>query len=212
MMDILNLMMNLDSEIAGFIAAHGNLTYLLLFTIVFLEIGVFPLFFLPGNPLIFIAGSFCKIGSLSLIPTIATLTCAIILGNLLSYQIGRLFGHKISHSQSPWANQKALHKTTVFYAKYGTYTLMVSPFIAVVRTFAPLLAGISQMQTKQYLIASSIGALLWISILVMAGYFFSSIAFIQMHMASIVLTGLAIGLVFVVYGVIKAKNKHKPFH
>lgn len=209
MMDLLNLMMNLDSEIAGFIAAHGNLTYLLLFTIVFLEIGVFPLFFLPGNPLIFIAGSFCKIGSLSLIPTIATLTCAIILGNLLSYQIGRLFGHKISRSQSPWANQRALHKTKVFYAKYGTYTLMVSPFIAVVRTFAPLLAGLSQMPHKQYLLSSAIGAILWIGILCMAGYFFSSIDFIKMHMASIVLSGLAIGVGFVIAGLFKSKLKKK---
>lgn len=199
-MELLSLLMNLDSQIASFIAAHGDLVYLLLFAIVFLEIGVFPLFFLPGNPLIFIAGSFCKIGSLSLTPTILTLSSAIILGNLVAYRIGRLFGHKISHSESQWINQKALHKTKTFYAKYGSYTLMVSPFIAVVRTFAPLLAGISQMSTRLYLISSTIGALLWIGILMMTGYFFSSIDFIQMHMASIVLSGLAIGIGFVIVG------------
>lgn len=208
-MEILSLLSNLDGQIASFIAAHGSLIYLLLFAIVFLEIGVFPLFFLPGNPLIFIAGSFCKIGSLSLIPTLATLTTAIILGNLLTYQIGKLFGDKISRSKSPWANKNALDKTKVFYAKYGQWTLMVSPFIAMVRTFAPLLAGVSKMPYNKYLISSTIGAILWIGILVFAGYFFSSFSFIQEHMASIVLGGLAIGIGFVIAGFIKSRISRK---
>lgn len=206
-MEILSLLSNLDGQIAGFIAAHGKLIYLLLFAIVFLEIGVFPLFFLPGNPLIFIAGSFVKLGSLSMLPTLATLLSAIILGNLLTYQIGKLFGDKISRSKSPWANQNALDKTKVFYTKYGQWTLMVSPFIAMVRTFAPLLAGVSQMAYKKYLVSSTIGALLWIGILVSAGYFFSSFSFIQEHMASIVLAGLAIGIGFVTIGFIKTRLK-----
>ncbi|MCH9848508.1 MAG: VTT domain-containing protein [Betaproteobacteria bacterium] len=205
-MEILNLLSNLDGQIASFIALHGNLIYLLLFLIVFLEIGVFPLFFLPGNPLIFIAGSFCKLGALSLIPTVTTLIVAIILGNLFTYQIGKLFGDKISRSNSPWANKNALDKTRLFYAKYGTFTLMVSPFIAMVRTFAPLLAGVSHMSYRQYLFSSTIGAILWIGILVSAGYFFSSISFVQEHMASIVLSGLAIGIGFVIYGFFRSKK------
>lgn len=208
-MEILSLLSNLDGQIANFIATHGNLIYLLLFFIVFLEIGVFPLFFLPGNPLIFIVGSFCKLGALSLIPAIVTLITAIILGNLLSYQIGKLFGDKISRSNSPWANKNALDKTRVFYAKYGTFTLMISPFIAMVRTFAPLLAGVSYMSYRQYLLSSTVGAFLWIGILVTAGYIFSSIAFVQEHMASIVLSGLGIGIGFVIYGILKSRKNRK---
>lgn len=208
-MEILNLLSNLDAQIAGFIAAHGSLIYLLLFAIVFLEIGVFPLFFLPGNPLIFIAGSFCKLGSLNLGLILVTLTTAAILGNMLSYQLGKVFSHKISHSQSRWVNQNALNKTRLFYAKYGQLTLMVSPFIAVVRTFAPLLAGVSEMSYKKYLLASTIGAMLWVVGLVLAGYFFSSFAFIQQHMASIVLAGLAIGIGFVIFGIVKSKARQQ---
>lgn len=204
-MELLSLLSNLDGQIAGFIATHGNLIYLLLFAIVFLEIGVFPLFFLPGNPLIFIAGSFVKLGSLSMLPTLATLTSAIILGNLLTYQVGKLFGDKISRSKSPWANKNALDKTKAFYTKYGQWTLMVSPYIAMVRTFAPLLAGVSRMSYKKYLASSTIGAFLWVGILVPAGYFFSSFSFIQEHMASIVLAGLAIGIGFVTVGFIKTR-------
>ncbi len=206
-MEILQLLMHLDSHIAGFIAAHGNLTYLLLFVVVFLEIGLFPLFFLPGNPLIFIAGTFCKVGSLSLAPTLITLTTAAVLGNLLAYQVGRISGHKISHSQSPWIKQKALDKTKSFYEKYGQWTLMVSPFFAVIRTFAPLLAGIGQMPQNKYVFSSTIGAILWVGILVFSGYFLSGSDFIQHHLASIVLAGLAIGLCFVLYGFLKTRRK-----
>lgn len=205
-MQVLHLLSNLDANIASFIAVHGSLIYVLLFTIVFLEIGVFPLFFLPGNPLIFIAGSFCKLGSLGLAPTILTLISATILGNIVSYRLGKVFGNRINSQQSPWVSQNALNKTRGFYAKYGSLTLAISPFIAVVRTFAPLLAGVSAMPQKQYLTASTIGALAWVVGLVLAGYFFSSIAIIQQHMASIVLAGLAIGLGFVVLGVIKSKK------
>ncbi len=208
-MEILSLLSNLDAQIAGFIAMHGNLVYLLLFAIVFLEIGIFPLFFLPGNPLIFIAGSFCSLGSLNLNLTMLTLGSAIILGNLVSYQIGKMFGHKISNSHSRWANKNALDKTRKFYDKYGQFTLMVSPYIAMIRTFAPLLAGVTEMQYKKYLFASTIGAFLWVVGLVLAGYYFSSIGFIQEHMASIVLAGLGVGFCFVAYGILKSKSKRK---
>jgi membrane-associated protein len=206
-MEILSLLSNLDAQIAGFIAAHGNLIYLLLFAIVFLEIGIFPLFFLPGNPLIFIAGSFCKLGSLHSGLAIITLATAAIMGNIISYQLGRLFGTKINSGQSHWINQNALNKTRNFYAKYGQATLMISPFIAVVRTFAPLLAGVGEMQYRKYVFASTIGAVLWVVILVLTGYFFSSIPFIRQHMASIVLAGLAVGLGFVIYGFVKSRVK-----
>ena len=211
-MEILNLLMHMDTQIAVFIGMHGNLVYLLLFSIVFLEIGIFPLFFLPGNPLIFVAGSFCSIGSLSIPSTIAALLGGAILGNLASYRIGNLFGNKIAHNKSlqvnhQWLNDKALDKTRKFYAKYGQLTLMISPFIAMVRTFAPLLAGITKMNHHQYLVYSTIGAVQWVILLMLLGYYFSSIAFIKMHMASIVLSGLAIGIGFVLFGLIKNRGK-----
>jgi len=206
-MEFLSLLSNLDAHIAGFIAAHGSLVYVLLFAIVFLEIGIFPLFFLPGNPLIFITGSFCKLGSLNLWFAIVTLTTAAILGNILSYRLGRAFGHRISKSHSRWVNQSALNKTQNFYIQYGQLTLMLSPFIAVVRTFAPLLAGVSEMQFRKYLFSSTIGAVLWVLILVAAGYFFSSIAIIQKHMATIILAGLVIGIGFLTYGFVKSRTR-----
>lgn len=208
-MEFLSLLTNLDSHIAALIGAYGNQVYWLLFAIVFLEIGVFPFFFLPGNPLIFVAGSFCSLGSLHLAPTLFTLISAAFLGNIVSYKIGNAFADKINHSESRWANQNAMAQTKAAYAKYGQLTLMISGFIAVVRTFAPLLAGISQMPYRQYVFASTAGSFIWVGMLVTAGYFFSHIAFIQMHMASILLSGFAIGLCFVVFGWFKSRGKQK---
>lgn len=206
-MELINFITHLDTQIAGFISVHGNLIYLVLFAIVFLEIGICPLFFLPGNPLIFIAGSFCKLGSLHLQTTIITLILANILGNFLSYNMGKMFTKRIQQNQLPWINQSSLNKTRNFYTKYGQYTLTLSPFIAVVRTFAPLLAGVSEMPLQKYLISSSIGGIAWVLVLVLCGYFLSSLAIVEHHMASIVLTGLAIGLGFVVFGFIKSKTR-----
>ena len=100
-------------------------------------------------------------------------------------------------------------QTKAAYEKYGQLTLMISGFTAVVRAFAPLLAGISQMPYRQYVFATTAGSFIWVGMLVTAGYFFSHIAFIQMHMASIILSGLTIGLCFVVFGWLKSRGKHK---
>jgi len=208
-MEILSLLTNLDTHIAAIIGAYCNQVYLILFAIVFLEIGVFPFFFLPDNPLIFVAGSFCSLGSLHLAPTLFSLISAAFLGNIVGYKIGNAFASKINHSHSGWVNKKAMAQTKAAYEKYGQLTLMISGFTAVVRTFAPLLAGISQMPYRQYVFASTAGSFIWVGMLVTAGYFFSHIAFIQMHMASIILSGLTIGLCFVVLGWLKSRGKHK---
>lgn len=208
-MEILNLLYNLDSLINSCIVDHGNLVYLLLFTIAFLQIAIFPLFFLPGNPLIFIAGSFCSLGSLDLTFTMLALGSAVISGNLISYQVGKLFGYRINNSNSRWANKDGLNKTRKFYEKYGQYTLLVSPFIAMIRTFAPLLAGVTEMQYKKYLLSSTIGGVFWVVSLVLAGYYFSGFSFIQEHMASIILAGLGVGFCFVAYGLLRPRRKRK---
>ncbi|MFT7228539.1 MAG: membrane-associated protein [Methylophilaceae bacterium] len=156
-MEILSFLTNLDSHIAAIIGAYGNQVYLILFAILFLEIGIFPFFFLPGNPLIFVAGSFCSLGSLHLAPTLIS---AASLDNIVSYKIGNAYACKINRSHSGWVNKKAMAQTKAVYEKYGQLTLMISGFIAVVRTFVPLLAGISKcpsdnMYTPQRQAASS---------------------------------------------------------
>jgi membrane-associated protein len=194
---------HLDAQLGTLIAANGNLIYMLLFAIIFCEIGFLPLFFLPGDPLIFIAGSFCKVGSLNLPLLILTLGVAAFFGNVVNYR----FGAKVGEKAHGGKYQGAINKTQRFYEKYGQLALFVSPFIAVIRTFAPFLAGVSHMPLRKYSISSTMGTTIWIASLTLAGYFFSEIPFIHYHMASIVLVGFAIGLAFVLLGAILSRKK-----
>lgn len=206
MMISLQFLTSLDNHLGSMIAMHGDLIYLILFTIIIAEIGFLPLFFLPGDPLIFITGSFCKIGALSLPLMMFTLVTAAFFGNLISYKIGAAIGDKIDTKQYDWVNKKALEHTRSFYKKYGRTTLFISPFIAVVRTFAPFLAGVSKMPFGQYMFSANAGTTIWIVSLMLAGYFFGEIPFVRQHMATIVLSGLAIGLSCVVIGAIFSKK------
>lgn len=207
MLQLLHFFTGLDTQLGSLIAAHGDLIYVILFAIVFTEIGFLPLFFLPGDPLIFITGSFCKVGSLSLAGMMLTLSIAAFLGNLVSYRIGAAVGENIDAHQYRWVNKKALERTRAFYAKYGRMTLFISPFIAVVRTFAPFLAGVGRMPFARYLVAANIGTTFWVVTLMLAGYFFSEVPFIRHHMASIILSGLSIGIACVAIGAIFSRKK-----
>ena len=217
MMDFLQLLhffTSLDAQLGSLIAAHGDLIYVLLFAIVLTEIGFLPLFFLPGDPLIFISGSFCKVGSLNLIALMLTLSVAAFIGNLISYKIGSLVGKKVHGERNMLLNKiainkKALARTHLFYAKYGQLTLLISPFIAVIRTFAPFLAGVSNMPFRKYMVSSSLGTTFWIVSLTLTGYLFSDIPFIRNHMASIVLAGLSIGLACVIIGAFFSRKQQK---
>jgi membrane-associated protein len=210
LLDLLHFFTNLDTQLGSVIATHGNLIYAILFVIIVCEIGLLPLFFLPGDPLIFITGSFCKLGALELPVMMATLMIAALCGNLISYRIGAMVGESIDSHPYRWINRKALERTRAFYKKHGETTLLISPFIAVVRTFAPFLAGVSRMSFGQYVVAANIGTSFWIASLMLAGYFFGEIPFVREHMASIILSGLGIGLACIIIGASLSGGKQKP--
>ena len=199
-MDFLHFFTSLDSHLGSLIAAHGNLIYAILFAIILSEIGLLPLFFLPGDPLIFITGSFCKLGSLDLPAMMATLMVAAFFGNLISYKIGASIGETLESRHYRWINKKALERTRAFYKKHGQTTLFISPFIAIIRTFAPFLAGVSKMPFKKYLIAANLGTGFWLVSLMLAGYFFGEIPFVRQHMATIILSGLGTGMACIAIG------------
>jgi len=125
-MDLLHFFTSLDSQLGSMIAAHGNLIYLILFSIVLCEIGFLPLFFLPGDPLIFITGSFAKLGSLNLPAMMAILACAAFFGNLISYRIGSAIGERIDSHQYRWINRKALEKPCFLQQTWSTDARIVT--------------------------------------------------------------------------------------
>ncbi|HEY8118517.1 MAG TPA: VTT domain-containing protein [Methylophilaceae bacterium] len=193
-MDVMQIMLHLNQYLGTLIAQNGSLAYAVLFLVVFCEMGLLPLFFLPGDPLLFVSGAFCATGSLSLWIVVPLLFIAAALGSMLNYWMGRAVGQKVYSHNYRWLDRDSLKKSHDFYEKYGNVTFLMSPFIAVVRTFAPFVGGVASMAFPKFLVCMTSGAAVWVISLVVGGYFFGNIPVIRDHVGAIVLVGLGLGL------------------
>ena len=197
-MDLLHfvdMFLHVDKYLGTFITQYGAAVYAVLFGIIFCETGLVVLPFLPGDTLLFIAGAYCADGQLNLLMLIALLFAAAIIGNTLNYFIGRAIGKKVYTHNYRWLDQKALHRTHLFYEKHGGKTIVMSRFIPLVRTFAPFVAGISEMGFKSFQIFNITGAIAWVAGLCVAGYFFGNIPVIRDHLSAIILVGIGAAVV-----------------
>jgi len=193
-MQLLQVVLHFDQHLGGMIARHGTAIYLILFAIVCVEIGVLPLFFLPGDPLVFLCGAYCATGAISIVVVAPVIFAATVAGSLLSYASGRALGNRVYTHDYRWLDRTALLRAHAFYESRGAMTFLVSPFIAVVRTFAPFVAGVAQMTFARFVSMASAGAALWVVTLVGGGYYFGNVPIIQEHMSAIVLFGVTIGV------------------
>ncbi|MFZ6758117.1 VTT domain-containing protein [Undibacterium sp. Ji50W] len=199
-MQLLDMILHVDKMLGTVIEQYGTLVYFVLFAIVFCETAfvIFP--FLPGDSLLFIAGTFSATGSMNVWLLITLLVIASITGNSINYWIGSMIGHKVLEKDFRWIDRKALMKTHEFYEKHGGKTVVLARFIPLVRTFAPFVAGISDMTHRTFQLYNVLGALLWVFSVVLAGYFFGNIPFIRDHLNAIVLIGVGTAVVPVVLG------------
>jgi membrane-associated protein len=200
MLDFLNMLLHIDKSLGVWIAQYGAWIYLVLFLIVFGETGLVVLPFLPGDSLLFIAGAFAATGSMDLGLLIALLLVAAILGNTLNYYIGRLIGPKVFSQNIRFLDRAALVKTHAFYEKHGGKTLVLARFLPIVRTFAPFVAGVGYMNFARFQLFNIAGALAWVLLLVLGGYFFGNLPIVKEHLNTIVLIGLAAAIVPLVLG------------
>jgi membrane-associated protein len=194
LMQMLQIALHFDQHLSSLIVQYGTAVYAMLFIIVFVEIGFLPLFFLPGDPLIFICGGLSATGALNVWLVIAVLFAATVAGSIVDYAIGRAIGEKVYTADYRWLDKNALRRAHAFYEARGGLTFLLSPFIAVVRTFAPFAAGVSRMTFARFVSFVTAGAALWIGSLVAAGYLFGNVPLVRDHMSSIVLLGVALGV------------------
>lgn len=190
LMQFLQMILHVDKYLGAFIEQYGTLVYIVLSGIVFGETGLVILPFLPGDSLLFIAGAFCATGAMNIWLLAALLVVAAVAGNTLNYWIGSAIGHRVFTHDYRWLDKAALQRTHAFYEKHGGKTIILSRFIPIVRTFAPFVAGISDMTFAKFQFYNITGALLWVVSLVSAGYFFGNIPVIRDHLNTIVLVGL----------------------
>jgi len=199
-MQFIDIILHVDKSLGFLIKEYGALIYMVLFLIVFCETGLVVLPFLPGDTLLFIGGAFCATGEMNIWALMVLLVIAATTGNTLNYWIGSLIGHKVYTHDYRWLDKKALQKTHAFYEHHGGKTIILSRFVPIVRTFAPFVAGVSEMTFSKFQFFNITGALIWVVGLVSAGYFFGNIPIIRDHLNTIVLIGVGAAVVPVALG------------
>ena len=201
-MPITAFLTDLDRSLGVFIAGHGALVYALLFAVVFCEMAFAPLFFLPGDPLIIVAGAYAAQGLVDAGVVAATLWVAALGGSLTAHAIGRAIGRRVWTHDYRWINRAALERSHAWFERHGAATLVVSPFVGVLRTFTPLVAGICVMDERRFRRFATAGCTAWIGLLVPLGYFFGNLPLIRNHLNALVLAGLAVGLALLAGGAV----------
>lgn len=194
---LLSLLLHLDEYLISFVTHYGVWTYVILFAIIFCETGLVIFPFLPGDSLLFAAGSIAATENepLNVIILFILLTVASILGNKLNYLIGRCTGPKIFKAQRlRFFNKKHLDDAHRFYERHGGKTIIMARFIPILRTFAPFVAGIAYMSLSQFTFYNLISAALWIGSLLYAGYFFGALPFVRDNFSIVVYAVVALSL------------------
>ena len=192
---LLDMLVHVDRAMGTLIAQYGVYVYALLFAIVFCETGLVVLFFFPGDTLLFIAGAFCATDQMNLGLLMFLLSSAAILGNTTNYWIGEAIGQRVFTHDYRWINKDALNRTHEFFEKHGGKTIILARFVPVVRTFAPFVAGVSDMTHARFQLFNVVGAVAWVVSLCVAGYVFGNTPWVRDHLSAIVLVGVSAAVV-----------------
>jgi membrane-associated protein len=210
-MDLLHqfvdIFLHLDKHLGQVIADYGTWTYLILFAIVFCETGLVVTPFLPGDSLLFAAGAFAALGSLSTLWLIVLLTVAAILGDTVNYWVGHFLGPRLSAGERfRLINPKHLERAHEFYERYGGKTIILARFVPIVRTFAPFVAGVGRMSYGRFMSYNVIGGVLWVSICVVAGYFFGNLAVVRDNFSLVILAIIGISVLPMLFEIVRARR------
>jgi membrane-associated protein len=187
-----DIVLHLDRHLQWLVSNYGVWIYLILFLIIFCETGLVVTPFLPGDSLLFVAGTLAATGDIYVHGLFALLAAASFAGDNSNYWIGRLLGPRVFRREKSWAfNPAYLEVTQRFYERHGGKTIVIARFAPIVRTFAPFVAGIGRMRYERFLLYSFAGSVLWIGSLTYAGYFFGNIPIVRQNL-SLVIVGIII--------------------
>jgi len=196
---LVDFLLHLDRHLAEIIAQFGPWTYLILVLIVFAETGLVVTPFLPGDSLLFAAGTFAGLGSLDPWLLFLLLSTAAIVGDTVNYWFGRWVGPRAFSGNIRWLRQDYLERTRAFYQRHGGKTIVLARFVPIIRTFAPFVAGVGEMAYGRFLAYNVVGGIVWVGLFVFAGYLFGNIPVVRQNftaviMAIIVISVLPIGI------------------
>ena len=205
---LIDFILHIDKHLQAFVASYGLWVYALLFLIIFVETGVVVMPFLPGDSLLFVVGALCGAGLMSYSLAVGLLFAAAVLGNQCNYTIGRFFGPKVFQwEDSKFFNKKAFDQAHAFYEQYGGITIIAARFMPFLRTFAPFVAGVSQMTRSKFTFYDITGGALWVGGIVTAGYFFGNVPFVKTHLDKIIWAMILVPGLLVVFGAWRARRQ-----
>ena len=205
--NLVDFILHLDVHLNTIIQNFGIWTYLILFLIIFLETGAVVTPFLPGDSLLFAAGSFAALGSLNPIALFIILTAAAILGDALNYWIGHYIGPRAFSGNVRFLKKEYLDRTHGFYERHGGKTIILARFIPIIRTFAPFVAGIGAMTYSRFFLFNVIGAITWVGLFVFGGYFFGNLQFVKDNFTIVIMAIIVISVLPGVFEFLREKFK-----
>lgn len=197
--NFIDFILHLDKYLSLIISQFGAWTYIILFLIVFAETGLVITPFLPGDSLLFAAGAFAAVDSLNILILLIILLAAAILGDTINYSAGKFLGSKAFKKYPKIFKEEYLEKTHNFYEKYGAKTVVLSRFVPIVRTFAPFIAGVGRMNYFKFLFYNVIGAIFWVALFVLGGYFFGNIQWVKDNFSLVILIIIVLSFVPMVW-------------
>ena len=207
---LIDFIIHIDRYLETFVATYGAWVYALLFLIIFVETGVVVMPFLPGDSLLFVVGAMCGVGLMSYPVAVGLLFVAAVLGDQCNYTIGRYFGPKVFQwENSRLFNKNAFDKSHNFYERYGGITIILARFAPFLRTFAPFVAGVSDMSRSKFTLYNLVGGALWVGGIVTAGYLFGNIPIVKANLEKIIWAMILIPGLVVIYGAWRAGRAGK---
>jgi membrane-associated protein len=187
---LIDVILHLDRYLVILVQDYGAWIYLILFLVIFAETGLVVTPFLPGDSLLFVAGTLAAAGGMDVVLLIVLLCIAAIAGDSVNYAIGKHVGERLVR-RGRFVKQSHIDRTHAFFAKYGGKTIIIARFVPIVRTFAPFVAGLGQMDYGRFLLFNVAGGILWVVSLTTAGYFFGNLPIVKDNL-SLVIIGIII--------------------
>ena len=208
----IDVILHLDVYLKLLVLEYGNLVYVILFLIIFTETGVIVFPFLPGDSLLFVAGTLAAQPNpttgqplLNVSILIPLLMAAAFIGDNLNYMVGDYLGPRVFRENYKFLNRKYLDQTQEFYAKHGGKTIIMARFVPIVRTFAPFVAGVGTMTYRYFATYSVAGAALWVISLTLGGYFFGNITWVQKNFTLVIYAIILLSVLPPLWSFLKSK-------
>jgi len=206
---LIDFILHLDEHLAAIISDYGTWTYAILFLVIFIETGFVVTPFLPGDSLLFAAGSFAALGALSPWILFGLLAIAAIAGDTINYWVGNYIGERAFSGNIRWLKKEYLDRTEAFYKKYGGKTIILARFVPIIRTFAPFVAGVGSMTYGHFITYNIVGGISWVAIFTFMGYFFGNLPFVKKNFEMVIFAIIFISLLPPVFEYFKARRERK---